>query len=236
MFSLSVRYYDKFYAFKDYTVEAAKISQVVGERLGAGRRSLLDVACGTGKHLEALQAHFTVEGLDLNAELLGFASARLPGVALHQGDMERFDLGRSFDVVTCLFSSIGYLKTLERVARACACMAGHLNPGGVLLIEPWFTPRDWHPGMVHATLVEEPELKIVRMSTSICSGRISYFDFHYLIGTPQGTEHLGERHELGLFEQAEMRAALESAGLRVSYDPQGLTGRGLWIGEKASAA
>jgi len=53
-----------------------------------------------------------------------------------------------------------------------------------------------------------------------------------LIGTPQGTEHFVERHELGLFEQAEMRAALEGAGLQVSYDPQGLTGRGLWIGEK----
>ncbi len=232
MYTLTAQYYDKFYNFKDYHAEAAKIRQIVDERLGSGRHSLLDVACGTGKHLEVLRERFDVEGLDLNAELLEVARARLPNVPLHLGDMERFDLGRAFDVVTCLFSSIGYLKTLDRVANACACMARHLNPGGVLLIEPWFTPGEWHPGTVHALVVEEPELKLVRVNTSMVDGRISYFDLHYLIGTPQGTGHLVERHELGLFEQSEMRAALESAGLRVSYDPQGLTGRGLWIGEK----
>ncbi len=232
MYTLTARYYDKFYSFKDYRAEAAKICQIVEDHLGPGRHSLLDIACGTGKHLEILRERFAVEGLDLNADLLEIARERLPNVPLHLGDMERFDLGRTFDVVTCLFSSIGYLKTLDRVTSACACMARHLNPGGVLMIEPWFTPGEWRPGTVHALLVEEPELKIARVNTSLVDGRISYFDLHYLIGTPQGTEHLVERHELGLFEQSEMRAALESAGLRVRYDQQGLIGRGLWISAK----
>lgn len=234
MFHLTAKYYDKFYAFKDYRAEAEKINQIVQQRSGRSQQSLLDVACGTGKHLEVLRERFTVEGLDINEQLLEIARARLPGVPLHLGDMEHFDLGRKFDVITCLFSSIGYLKTLDRVASACACMAGHLKAEGMLLIEPWFTPGDWRPGTVHALLVEEPELKVARMSASQVEGRISSFDFHYLIGTPQGVDHIVEHHELGLFEPAEMRAALESAGLRVSYDEQGLTGRGLWIGENLS--
>lgn len=232
MFTLTAQYYDKIYSGKDYGAEAAKIDRVIKGRLGPGRHRLLDVACGTGRHLEVLQECFAVEGLDINDQLLDIARARLPDVLFHHEDMEFFDLGRVFDVITCLFSSIGYLKTLDRVSSACAKMASHLDQGGVLLVEPWFTPEEWHPGTVHALMVEEPQLKIVRMSTSMVEGRISYFDLHYLIGTPQGTDHIVERHELGLFEQAEMRAALESAGLQVSYDPQGLTGRGLWIGEK----
>ena len=69
-----------------------------------------------------------------------------------------------------------------------------------------------------------------RINTSYAEGRLSYFDLRYLIGTPEGTEHFVEHHELGLFEQGEMAAAFEGAGLVVSYDKEGLTGRGLYIG------
>lgn len=233
MFTKTAQYYDKFYAFKDYAGEVEKLMRLIDQRLLSGRRSLLDVACGTGRHLEFLKNYFTVEGLDLDGGLLEIARGRLPGIPFHQADMETFHLDWTFDVITCLFSSIGYLKTLQRVTNACRNMAAHLSPGGTLVIEPWFTPEQWRPGQVHAMLIEEPELKLARVNTSLADGRVSYFEFHYLVGTPQGTEHFTELHELGLFEQAEMRTALESAGLRVTYDPEGLTGRGLWVGVKS---
>jgi len=49
---------------------------------------------------------------------------------------------------------------------------------------------------------------------------------HYLIGTPEGTTHFVEHHELGLFKPDEMTAAFNTPGLEVRYDPEGLTGRG----------
>jgi ubiquinone/menaquinone biosynthesis C-methylase UbiE len=232
VFTKTAQYYDKFYSFKDYPAEVEKLKRLIRPYLPPGQHSLLDVACGTGRHLEYLKDHFAVEGLDLDENLLEIARERLPGITFHQADMETFWLDRTFDVITCLFSSIGYLKTIQRVTNACRSMASHLNPGGVLVIEPWFTPDQWRPGQVHAMLVEEPELKLARMSTSLAEGTLSIIEFHYLIGTPEGTSHSVERHELGLFELAEMRVALESAGLRVSYDPDGLTGRGLWVGVK----
>lgn len=81
-----------------------------------------------------------------------------------------------------------------------------------------------------ATLYDK--IYIAHLNTSFVDGRLSWFDFHYLIATPEGTEHLVERHELGLFERREMRAAFVDAGLRVRYDEYGLTGRGLWIGNR----
>jgi SAM-dependent methyltransferase len=193
---------------------------------------LLDVACGTGRHIEHLKAHFDVEGLDLDEELLACARQRNPDVPFHHGDMVDFDLSCQFDVVTCLFSAIGYVKTLDRVEQAVTCMARHLATGGVLVVEPWFTPDDWHAPSVHISCIDEADLKIARVNTSFVDGRLSYFDLHYLIGTLEGTEHFVERHELGLFETAEMQTAIEKAGFDVTYDPEGLIGRGLFIGYK----
>jgi ubiquinone/menaquinone biosynthesis C-methylase UbiE len=230
MFSKTARYYDKIYSFKDYRTEAQYLTAVIHQHLHSGGRRLLDVACGTGGHIEHLKEDFEVEGLDISAELLALARQRHPGVLFHQADMIHFNLARQFDVVTCLFSSIGYVRTVENLRHAINCMAQHMVPGGVMLIEPWFTPEAWRPGTVHALFVDEPELKIARINTSEAEGRLSYLDLHYLIGTPEGTEHCLERHELGLFQRDEMTAAMEAAGLQVRYEEGGVAGRGLYIG------
>lgn len=230
MYDKTADLYDKVYSYKDYPAEARALSAFIRRELRSGGNRLLDVACGTGLHVECLAAEWQVEGVDLSAEMLARARARNPGVPFHQADMVNFELGRRFDAVTCLFSSIGYMQTLERLGQAIACMGRHLVPGGVLAVEPWFTPADWHPGTVHALLVDEPELKIARVNTSFVEGRLSYFDLHHLVGTPQGTEHFVERHEMGLFEREEMEAAFEAAGLEVRYHEHGLTGRGLYLG------
>ncbi len=222
-------YYDKLYAWKDYAAEAGRLIEIVG---GDGRGTLLDVACGTGRHLEHLRERFDVEGLDLSSEQLAIARQRIPGVPLHEADMRHFSLGRTFDVVTCLFSSIGYAKTLREMQDAIECMRAHVKPGGALAIEPWFTPDAWQSRTVHAVFVDEPELKIARVNTSFAVGRASILDLHYLIGTPDGTEHLLERHEMGLYTTAEMQAALRAPGWTVAYDEEGLSGRGLYVARR----
>jgi SAM-dependent methyltransferase len=232
MFSQTAQYYDTIYlAMKDYGTEAEKLTVFIHQYSRSTGNRLLDVACGTGLHLSYLKQHFQVEGLDLDEQLLALARQRNPEVSLHQADMTDFALGRTFDVVTCLFSAIGYVKTLDNLSRAVQCMAHPLAPGGVLLIEPWFTPETWRPGTVHARFIDEPDLKIARINTSFVEGRLSIMDMHYLIGTPAGTEHYVERHELGLFTSDEMIHILTDCGLEVTYDAEGLTGRGLYIGQ-----
>jgi len=232
MFSKTARYYDKIYAFKDYHAEVQHLTAIIRQSLRPEGKRLLDVACGTGHHITYLKEHFDVEGLDISQELLEIARQREPDILFHRADMIDFDLSRTFDVVTCLFSSIGYVKALYNLTRAVTCMTRHLTTGGVLVIEPWFAPDTWRPGTVHATLINEPDLKIARVNTSFVDGRLSFFDLHYLIGTPEGTDHFVERHELGLFETDEMRTVLAEAGLAVTYYAEGLTGRGLFVGQR----
>ena len=216
MFNKTAQFYDKIYAFKDYAAEAAQLSALIREHKGPGRLRLLDVACGTGMHLCHLKDEFQVEGLDISHDLIELAAERNPEAQFHQADMIDFDLGRTYDVVACLFSSIGYVKTVEKLKAAIHSMARHLVPDGLLIIEPWFTPAQWNPGTVHMVAVDEPELKIVRMNTSQVRGRLSILDLHYLVGTPQRTQHFMERHELGLFERDEMEAAIAEVGMHVT--------------------
>jgi ubiquinone/menaquinone biosynthesis C-methylase UbiE len=228
VFTKTAAFYDAVYSFKDYPAEAARLRDLITRHTQGG--TLLDVACGTGGHLQHLRQWYTVEGLDLDPQLLEVARQRLPDVPLYQADMTAFELGRRFDAVVCLFSSIGYVKTVDGLQRAIVCMARHVAPGGVLVVEPWFAPETYRVGHVAALFVDRPQLKIARMNVSEVRGRISVLNFQYLVGTPDGVEHFAERHELGLFTRGEHEAAFGAAGLEVTYDPQGLIGRGLYVG------
>ena len=232
MFDKSAELYDLFYDGKDYRAEAEKIRDIVASRTSAAR-TLLDVACGTGSHLAHLREWYSVEGLDLDPALLKVATRRLPGVALHRADMRDFGIGRTFDVVTCLFSSIGYVETADRLAQAVEAMARHLAPSGVLIVEPWLSPDRFDPHHIgRAMVIEQPDFQAVRMNGSRVEGSRSILDFHYLVGRPGIVEHFTETHTLGLFTDDEYRSAFEGAGLAVEHDAEGLTGRGLWTAQR----
>jgi ubiquinone/menaquinone biosynthesis C-methylase UbiE len=232
--SNSVVYYDKIYASqgKDYRKEAQYIAELVRCH-GIGKRAtLLDVACGTGGHLVHLRKSFDVEGVDVSLDFIRAARGKLPKVKLFVGDMRTFAAGKEYNVVICMFSSIGYMETFKKLQAAIRNMAKHLKKGGLLLVEPWFSPGQMENGRVSLTVVEEDKLKLVRMNTIKVEGNLSSFDFHYLIGTPSGTEHFVVGHRLGLYTRDEMSESFQKCGLSVEYDEKGPTGRGIYIGKK----
>lgn len=238
MFSKSAQYYDEIYASldKDYEAEANRAHAIIQEYKQSDGNQLLDVACGTGFHASVLSEHYQVEGLDLDPQMLKVARKKHPGIRFQQGDMTDFDLKRRFDVIVCLFSSIAYVKTKSRLQKAVKNMAKHLQAGGVLLVEPWFSEEQWHPGRASLSEVNQPDLKLARMSYGGQKGKISTLEFQYLIGTSKGIEHSVELHELGLFSHEQYMAAFRAAKLDVIHDPEGLDERGLYIGIKSPQA
>jgi ubiquinone/menaquinone biosynthesis C-methylase UbiE len=234
MFSKSAQYYDEIYGAidKDYVAEANLVHKFIQKYKHIDGNSLLEVACGTGVHTGILSKHYKVEGIDIDTNMLKVARKKHPKIRFHQGDMTSFDLGRQFDIITCLFSSIGYVRTKTNLYKAIKAMNKHLLPGGVLLVEQWFTPRQWNPGRVVVLQVDKPDLKITRMSHSGQIGKKSIIKFHYLVGTQKGIEHSSEIHQLGLFTHEEYLDAFRSAGLKDTHDKKGLNGRGLYIGRK----
>jgi SAM-dependent methyltransferase len=232
MFEQTADLYDAIYSFKDYEREADQIHALIGQHKTAASNGLLDVACGTGKHLTHLQAHYTCEGMDLDARMGPAFRERHPRLPLHQGDMIDFDLGKRYGAVICLFSSIGYAATRDRLFSSLRAFARHTEPGGVVIVEPWHTPDQFKPNYTGANFVDLPDLKIARMYSGELTADAWILRFQYLVGRRGKVEHLEETHTMGLFIEEDYREAFRAAGLQVTLVPEGLTGRGLYVGTK----
>jgi len=229
MFTESADFYDAIYSFKDYVAEAAQIADRI-RSVRPGARTVLDIACGTGEHARLLaERHgFEVDGIDLDAGLLRAARQKHPSGRFVEADMSAFTLDRRYDAILCLFSSIAYLVTRDRVAQALACFRQHLAPGGVVFVEPWFPPGALNTRRVFRVHGVHNGARVTRVGRNEVEGRISRLHFEYEVDAPSGKRHLTEVHELGLFTREEMGQAFERANLDATYDPNGLTGRGLW--------
>ena len=232
MYEESAFYYDIIYGYKNYKKESVRIHHLIRRYKKSRQNSLLDVACGTGNHIAYLKKRYKVQGVDNNPRMLAQARKKHPDVSFHIGDMTRFNLRTRFDIVTCLFSAIGHVKTKTRLRQAVRNMADHLNPGGLLIVEPWFTPNQIDVGRISAIFVDKPQLRLARMGISKRRGNLFVQDLHHLISSAEGIKYFVEPLELGLFTDQQYLDAFRDAKLSVIHDPKGLTGRGLYLGVK----
>ena len=105
---------------------------------------ILELGCGTGRiALGLAEAGHRTTGLDLSARMLARAAekrAALPAAAqervqLVQGDMTRFDLGKSFRLILIPFRPFQHLLELQQQVDCLACVRRHLDAGGRLILD-----------------------------------------------------------------------------------------------------
>jgi SAM-dependent methyltransferase len=173
-----------------------------------------------------------VDGIDLDPAFVAIASAKNPRGTFTVADMRTFNLGRQYDAILCLFSSIGYVRTLDGVVNAIGRFRDHLTPAGIILVEPWFAPGILTDGYRSTDVGERGNLRVERHARTEVVGRISRLHFDYDITEDGHTRHASEIHELGLFTPEEMRGAFEANGLAVEHDAKGLIGRGLYVARR----
>jgi SAM-dependent methyltransferase len=230
MFDVFAESYDAIYkVLKDYAVEADAVSDLL-RQMNPGCKTILDVACGTGEHARFLaERGFVVDGLDLDAAFVRMSRKKHPSGRFFEADMSNFQLSARYDAILCLFSSIGYLRTLDRVSRALQCFREHLAPGGVIIVEPWFAPGTLDETRVGRHSGEADGVHVVRTSKIEIDQYISRLHFEYEITDAKGTRRATEVHELGLFTNQELMTTFRAAGLAPEYDPKGFANRGLYV-------
>jgi SAM-dependent methyltransferase len=225
-------YYDVLNGGKDYRGEVRRLEEIARRFVPAGASTWLDVACGTGRHLEFLGRRRRVEGVDESPAMLRIARRRLPGVPLLRGDMRTFRLSRRFDVLTCLYGAIGHLGTRNDLRKAFVNFAQHVRPGGVVIVEPWILSEHFRPGMIDVRTREGPDVTTVRMTRSERRGRRSVLEVHFLIAERgRGVRHFREIDVGLLLSREELLRLMREAGLRPHFVRRGLIPyRGLVVG------
>jgi ubiquinone/menaquinone biosynthesis C-methylase UbiE len=228
------KYYDRIYSFKDYLDEAVRTQNLTMKYLEAGGNTLLDVACGTGLHLKHLKDDFSCMGVDVSKAMLKIARKNAPGVTFKEADMKSLKLGKQFDVITCLLSSIGYVRTYSNLNRTIHNFAKHLKKGGIALIEPSDANSFYVKGEPRITVYDGKDAKIARVNVAKIRQATAILNMHITIAEKgKDANYFVDTHELGLFGINKTLSIMKEAGLKSKYLKNGLmTGRALFIGIK----
>ena len=237
------KYYDLIYSEKDYKKETNKIKQLISKYKKSNGKELLDVACGTGKHLKYLKSSFSCTGVDINKQMMDIAKKNVKGVTFKKANMITLNLNKKFDIITCLFSSIGYIKTYNNLRKTITNFYRHLRKGGVVIIHPWLTKSTFKVGLPWLDTYNKKHIKIARLSIPKIKDNLSIIDFHYLVAEKnKDVKYFKGRHELGFFDIDKTLKIMRESGFKVKFLKKGfdtndtkcrnIKGRGIYIGIK----
>ncbi len=235
LYGALAKYYDQIYHWKNYRKEARTIRRLIRKYKRSTGSSLLDVGCGTGKHISYLRDDFICVGIDSSEQMLTVARRNVRGAEFTRGNMLNFDLRRRFDVILCLFSGIGYLRIRSEIRKAVLNFSRHMKKGGILIVEPWLRRSEWKDKTVHMQTYESDSLKIARVNFGNAESNFSILDERYLIAEKgRGITYYRDRHKMRFFEVDSMLEAMRGAGLDPLFTEDSLMpGRGLLIATKS---
>ncbi|MGB1004143.1 MAG: class I SAM-dependent methyltransferase [Salibacteraceae bacterium] len=130
-------YYHKLYRHRN-TSEAQmfidNIIEFIHPQVGS---SILDLACGKGRHSFYLNKKgFNVVGVDLSENSIKEASKNAnKSLHFYQMDMREIDCQQTFDLVVNMFTSFGYFQHKSDNVKVLHGIHKVLNPGGFLMID-----------------------------------------------------------------------------------------------------
>jgi ubiquinone/menaquinone biosynthesis C-methylase UbiE len=165
--------YDLIHGDKSYRAECEILKELIYQYQPAAK-TLLDVACGTGSHLEFFDS-FDCCGLDLNASLISVAQKK--GLNAVCGDMRDFNLHQQFDVITCLFGSIAHNMSFEELVKTFSCFRRHLSSQGIILVEPWLFFGQFKEQIASRIISQDIEV----LSKNTVSGQIARMEKVYTV-------------------------------------------------------
>jgi SAM-dependent methyltransferase len=211
--------YDDFTAHHDYDLWLGLLMPKV-EAQGLRGDRLLDVACGTGKSfLPMLEKGWKVTACDISERMVAVARSKVgPEVELSVQDMRELPVLGSFDLVCCLDDAVNYLLSQEELVAALTHMAANLAPHGRLLFDT-NTLQTYRTFFAEHVELESGGRRMIwdGLGDGLAEpGSITESEFRVEPLEPgSGAPIEPERHRQRHFPEADVRAALDAAGLEL---------------------
>lgn len=161
------QYYNLLYKEKDYKSEVDYINEINKMYSKKDSKNLLDIGCGTGKHLKCFKdMGYTVSGIDLSENMIAEAKIYLSqDCDLYCCKASEFNFDKKFDIIVSLFHVMSYQtenSELEKVFKNVSC---HLEEGGLFIFDFWYGPAVLiDPPVVKIKRLENEEVKIIRVA------------------------------------------------------------------------
>jgi SAM-dependent methyltransferase len=215
---------------RDYAAEAHAVLRIVRARR-PDASSVLDVACGAGEYLRHLIPHVAVaEGVAVDAPMAAAARQALPGTTIHEAQLPHLDVGRTFDVVTCLHDALAQF-TLSGYRAVLRALARHLAPGGLMVLAPiWMPDQATRRSASEALTRAEDGRTVTHIARGVPQDGAHRLERHFLIADGDSVRHVEDTRVLRAFGRREHLGALAAAGCGGDFLSAGLAGRRLLIG------
>jgi SAM-dependent methyltransferase len=98
-------------------------------------KTILELGCGTGNILFPLSKHYETTGLDNSNRMLEIAKKKDKSSKYILSDMTSFKLGKTFDIVLCIFDTINHVKTFTGWEKTFQNAYEHLNKNGLFIFD-----------------------------------------------------------------------------------------------------
>lgn len=130
-------YYDLLYNNRDSKEAVSFIDKLLEYLRPPVDATMLDVACGTGRHARYLaERGYTVTGIDLSIRSINIAKKlENERLSFFQHDMRLPYRVNYFDLVFNFFTSFGYFETSRENDNALRTLKNALKPGGRLVLD-----------------------------------------------------------------------------------------------------
>lgn len=192
--------------------------------------SVLDLGCGSGKHLSIFPLSTLKTGVDISDSMLEIAAKRnIPNTQFFSSNIGDFRSNTKFSLIYSLFHVMSYQTTETELIGAFKTMRDHLSHDGLAVFDFWHRPPwDIDPPVTRITTKENSSLTVKRISSPVfdrLSGMVS-IDMDIFVNDAKAQEskysHFSERHIMRAYTLQELEFAAKLGGMQI-------VGSGPWM-------